>query len=261
MSESVLASPPTPSLGATPSAEAVPAPPPLYSAGAIVALSITAAALSGLVVIAALPEHFKRWPFTEDLSLEALPRCLPPTAAACALLLAPALASRIATNAWSLFTRAFFMSLWQSAVLGFFLILASRLAALEFSAGLKACCVLFSASFAAFVLAERTPRLYPGIVFLWGFVLPVSVYLFGEVGAFNAAGAAEQTALNNMRAWVLGISPATAAHGAVRGKLLGGEAYAWGPALLLFAGCLILALLVAALTRNKKFPAALKSLH
>jgi hypothetical protein len=227
---------------------------------AIAALVAATSVLAGLVVLAALPEHFKRWPFTEDLNVENLPRCLSVAAAVLALLIAPALTRRTSASAGSVLVRAGFLSLWQSAVLGFFLLLASRLAPVAFEAGLKSACVLFGVAYAAFVVAERAPRLYPGAALLWGCVGPLCVYLFGEIAFFNAAGPAQQAAMKSLRQWALGSSPATAAHGCVAGKLLGGDVYTWGAAFLLVGGCLAAALLTLACTRQRT-PAVGKSLH
>jgi hypothetical protein len=88
---------------------------------------------------------------------------------------------------------------------------------------------------AAVLLAARFPRAYAGLIFLWAVALPVGCFLLVEVFLSTPAGAvgwrqargSTAAGLREAVAWLLSLSPGTAAIGTLRGELADGGAAGW----------------------------------
>jgi len=131
--------------------------------------------------------------------------------------------------------RSLFLGMWQGAVLGYFLLVASRLVALDGAGILRSSTLVATASGLAILLAARLPRAYAGLVFFWVVGLPIFCYLLTEIFLSTPAGAAgglrasspEAATLRRVVNGALGLSPGTAAIGALHGRLVSGEDFGW----------------------------------
>ena len=130
---------------------------------------------------------------------------------------------------------AVFVAVWQAAALGYFLLVASRLAPLEAAGAVRSLLAVGAALWLAAALARRFPRAYTGVVFLWAVAVPVGCYLVAEVFVSTPAGAVGwrqaagpgAEALRAVVDWLLSLSPGTAAVGTLSGVLPGGGSCGW----------------------------------
>lgn len=207
----------------------------------------TAALLQALLVcLSVLPGL----PLAKIVGLDLLAPSLAGLAAGLSLLLAPALVLPADTLAgdtasarrWSWLARAGFSGAWQAAALAFFLLVASRTAALDDAALPRCMAVVAAGATTAVLLAGAFPRAYAGLAFFWAAGLPVFWYLANELyfAAATRPGGPEASA---MQAWMDGslrFSPVVAAVGALNGQLVSGGPFGWG-ACACFAGTAALA--------------------
>ena len=147
--------------------------------------------------------------------------------------------------------RALFFAAWQAAVLGLFLLVASRLEPVDTLAIVRTMTVLASAVALGILLAARWPSAYAGLVFLWAVALPLSCYLLTEIFLDLPAGAKGWNASRpdgagfyTLIAASLKASPCTAAVGALKGSLPGLKEFGWSATGLFVAGTSIAAVLI-----------------
>lgn len=209
-----------------------------------------AVAFQALLAFGAIDGPWPSWPITLILNPTTLAPALTGMAVACALLFAPGWSSdlrvagadgrvrfeRVAIG------RALFVGCWQGAALGYFLLLASRMEALDGAAILRCIVVVAGAGAVAVLAAARFPRAYPGLAFFAAVALPVFCYLAAEIHGLTPSGSmgwtrAPGAASEHLRSLVdaiLFLSPGSAAVGALRGQLITGAAMEWpGVGLLL----------------------------
>ncbi|MBI3829593.1 MAG: hypothetical protein HY291_08755 [Planctomycetes bacterium] len=202
-----------------------------------------AVALQALLAFGAIDGPWPSWPSTLILNPTTLAAALAGMAVACALLFAPGWSSdlrvadadgrvrieRVAVG------RALFVGCWQGAVLGYFLLLASRMEALDGAAILRCIAVVAGVAAAAVLAAARFPRVYPGLAFFTAVALPFFCYVAAEIHALTPSGSlgwtrAPGVASEHLRTLVDGIlflSPGTAVFGALRGQLITGSEMGW----------------------------------
>jgi len=130
--------------------------------------------------------------------------------------------------------RAIFFATWQAAVLGFFLLVASRLEPVDSLAIVRVMAVLACTVAFGILMASRWPSAYAGLVFLWAVALPLSCYLLTEIFLDLPAGAMgwnasrpEGAGFYRLVAASLKVSPGTAAMGTLEGSLLGLKDFGW----------------------------------
>jgi hypothetical protein len=222
-----------------PPSSPTPSAPPLLTRRAVLGLGFIAVAQALLVCLAVWPGM----PWAEALDAEALPAALVGLALGLGLLLAPAWAEDPRARPQSagraapgeVLFRAAFLAGWQAAVLGYFLLVSGRMTPLADAGILRGLLVVATALTAAVLLAVRFPRAYAGLIFLWTVAVPVGCFLLVEVFISTPAGAvgwrqARGPAAAGLRetvAWLLSLSPGTAAVGVLRGELACGGTAGW----------------------------------
>jgi hypothetical protein len=222
-----------------PSSPSTPPASPLLTRRAILGLGLVSVAEALLVCLAVWPGM----PWAELLDAEALPAALVGLALGLGLLLAPAWAEDPRARPPSagqlppgeVLCRAAFLAGWQAATLGYFLLVAGRMTPLGGPGIFRSLLVVAATLSVAVLLAARIPRAYAGLIFLWAVALPVGCFLLVEVFLSTPAGAvgwrqaAGPTAasLRETVAWLLSLSPGTAAIGTLRGELADGGAAGW----------------------------------
>ncbi|MCZ7645510.1 MAG: hypothetical protein M5U26_09540 [Planctomycetota bacterium] len=232
-----------------------------FIAAPIVA-GLSAAALAQAALVAAGALGLPAWlPGGRALEPGTLPGALAGLGAALALLLAPAwrgslLAQERRLAAWGL---AWFLGLWQGAACAFFLLVASRMSALEPGRVLGAFALVATFGSLAALLAARWPNAFPGLAVFWAAGVPMSCYILAELFRTTPPGFAgwapnasdEAQWLHALVDAALKGSPGTAAVGALQGRLASGAEFQ-GASVAAVAGLGLAAggLLVAGLRRE-----------
>lgn len=207
----------------------------------IVGLAVWVALHAALVSLAVLgPIQVSN--LGEVLNPNTLPAALAGLSVALAFLLSPLwLESRVlekleqAAMQKEVLVRAAFMGAWQGAALGYFLLVASRVADIDGANMLRAILVVALASALAVLLAAWQPRAYAGIALLWTVCLPFSCYVLVEVFLAFPAGSpgwasGSGPAGEPIRAfvdWALTLSPGSSAIAALNGSLPSDTPYGW----------------------------------
>jgi hypothetical protein len=181
--------------------------------------------------------------------LALLPEALMGVALGLGLLLAPAWADESAAEGAAAprkaLARAAFLGAWQAAAVGFFVLVAARVAPCEPAGQLRALLTVASALGLAHLVAVRLPRAYAGLMFLWAVAVPVGLFVLAEifistpVGAvgWRSAGGAGPAMLREVTDWLLCLSPGAAAIGTLTGELATGGACGWTETLAFSAAC------------------------
>jgi hypothetical protein len=224
----------------------------------------TAVALAGVTLLQsavacwALTEPLAWLPFSGLLPLSILPQTLCGVAMGLAAFMAPLMISQDETqSSWKqLLARDAFKAAWHAIVLGFVLMVCSRLVPLEAENVLRPLLLVTMSGLTFALLARVLPQAYPGIIFTWLVALPIVAYFFAEIflstpagdrGWAESTGWAADAARTTMH-WLLSVSPGTAAVGALNGYLADGTAYSTFASVLLFGGVTLI--LVLALVRQ-----------
>jgi hypothetical protein len=214
-------------------------------------LLITPRVLAGLSFVALAQAALVAacvWPGWDLFTIEALPARLAAAALSLALLLAPAWSFDPRTHGespWLRSGRYAFLSLWQAAALGFFLLISARVTVLSSGAILRAVLILGASAWLVLAASRCWPRAYLGLALLWTVALPMGAFIVAEVfistpdgsmGWARSKGPGVE-AFRNTVEWVLRFSPGTAIVGALQGHLPGDAPCGWREAGLFAGAC------------------------
>lgn len=229
-------------------AQSAPEPEPLITLRVMAGLSVTALVQAALVASCV-------WPGWGLFTAEALPASLAATALSLALLLAPAWSFDPRARSESLLLqngRFVFLSSWQAAALGLFLLISARVTVLSGGAILRAALILGATAWLALTASRRWPRAYLGLALFWAVAIPMAAFIVAEVFISTPNGSlgwsrAKGPGVESFRLtveWLLCFSPGTAIVGALQGHLPGDAPCGWREAGLFAAACALLGILL-----------------
>lgn len=217
---------------------------PLLTPRVLAGLSVIAIAQAAVVATCA-------WPDCALFAAEALPASLSAATLSLALLLAPAWSEDLRARGESSLQqtgRFAFLSLWQAAALGFFLLISARVVPLDSGAIVRAALILGATAWLALAVSRRWPRAYLGLALFWVVALPMSAFIVvevfistpnGSLGWSRAKGPGVETFRSTVE-WLLRFSPGTAIVGTLQGHLPGDAPCGWREAGLFGAACTLL---------------------
>jgi hypothetical protein len=215
---------------------------------------ITPRVFSGLGIVALVQAALVAacvWPGWGLFSTEALPASLAAAALGLTLLLAPMWSDDPRARGESLLLqngRFAFLSLWQAAAMGLFLLISARVTVLSGGAILRAALILGATVWLALSASRRWPRAYLGLALFWAVAIPMAAFIVAEVFISTPNGSlgwsrAKGPGVENFRAaveWLLRFSPGTAIVGALQGHLPGDATCGWREAGLFAGACALL---------------------